>query len=61
MRLPAEHFIHCLHINFINASHVADFERKKTSLCLFDWNLILGSTPVSRSRMSEVRDVFGLI
>ncbi len=61
-RLPDENFVRCHRSYLINPNHVSGFERKKDNgICLFENNPGLGPVPVSRSRLSEVRQVLGLV
>lgn len=60
-RLPEPEFIRAHRSYLINPAHVTGFERKKdTGLVFFDGVGSLEKAPVSRSRLSAVRDALGL-
>jgi len=60
-RLAGSAFVQCHRSYLINPSHVTGFERKKDNgVCFFENNPSLGKVPVSRSRLSNVRNALGL-
>ena len=60
-RMHNEAFIQVHRSYLINPAHVSSFERKKDNgVCYFDAHQSLDKVPVSRSRLSEVRDALGL-
>ncbi|SMX32095.1 MHYT domain-containing protein [Actibacterium lipolyticum] len=60
-RLPEPQFMRAHRSYLINTKQVTGFERKKDNgICFFEHATALGKVPVSRSRLSEVRDALGL-
>ena len=60
-RMHNEAFLQVHRSYLINPAHVSSFERKKDNgVCYFDAHQSLDKVPVSRSRLSEVRDALGL-
>lgn len=60
-RLSECGFVRCHRSYLINPAHVSRFERKKDNgFCDFESSPALGSVPVSRSRLNEVRAALGL-
>ncbi len=60
-RMTSDEFIVAHRSYLINPVHVSSFERKKDNgICYFDAFQSLDKVPVSRSRLSEVRDALGL-
>lgn len=60
-RLPASSFVRTHRSYLINPAHVSGFERKKDNgVCYFENTSSLSKVPVSRSRLSAVRDSLGL-
>jgi NO-binding membrane sensor protein with MHYT domain len=60
-RLTECGFVRCHRSYLINPAHVSRFERKKDNgFCDFESSPALGSVPVSRSRLNEVRAALGL-
>ena len=60
-RLEGTHFVRVHRSYLVNPDHVTGFERRKDSgVIYFDGVAALGKVPVSRSRLTEVRDLLGL-
>jgi NO-binding membrane sensor protein with MHYT domain len=60
-RLEGTEFVRVHRSYLVNPGHVTGFERRKDSgVIYFDGVAALGKVPVSRSRLSEVRDLLGL-
>ena len=60
-RLEGTEFVRVHRSYLVNPAHVTGFERRKdTGVIYFDGVSSLGKVPVSRSRLSEVRDLLGL-
>ncbi len=60
-RLPEPHFVRAHRSYLINVGHVTSFERHKDNgICFFEKTDSLGKVPVSRSRLTAVRDALGV-
>lgn len=60
-RMTGTEFIQAHRSYLINPAHVSSFERKKDNgICYFEGFQSLEKVPVSRSRLSQVRDALGL-
>ncbi|MDV7145446.1 MHYT domain-containing protein [Tropicimonas sp. TH_r6] len=60
-RLPQEVFLRTHRSYLVNRRFVTGFERRKDSgVCFFDGTASLPKVPVSRSRLSEVREILGI-
>jgi NO-binding membrane sensor protein with MHYT domain len=60
-RLDGTDFVRVHRSYLVNPAHVTGFERRKdTGVIYFDGVAALGKVPVSRSRLTEVRDLLGL-
>ncbi|NNK79343.1 MAG: carbon monoxide dehydrogenase [Litoreibacter sp.] len=60
-RLPSEFFVRTHRSYLVNRLHVSSFERRKDNgVCYFDAIEVLPKVPVSRTRLSEVREFLGL-
>jgi NO-binding membrane sensor protein with MHYT domain len=60
-RLDGTDFLRVHRSYLVNPAHVTGFERRKdTGVVFFEGVAALGKVPVSRSRLTEVRDLLGL-
>lgn len=60
-RLPEPDFVRAHRSYLINVGHVTGFERQKDNgVCFFEATDSLGKVPVSRSRLTAVREALGL-
>lgn len=60
-RLPSGSFIRTHRSYLVNPRHVTGFERKKDNgVCFFDKAMALEKVPVSRSRLTEIKQSLGL-
>ncbi|MBS0125249.1 MHYT domain-containing protein [Thetidibacter halocola] len=60
-RVPAGLFVQTHRSYLVNVDHVTSFERRKDNgICFFENTQGLGKVPVSRSRLSEVRERLGM-
>ncbi|ESR25698.1 MHYT domain-containing protein [Lutibaculum baratangense] len=60
-RLPEPQFVRAHRSYLINVQHVTSFERRKDNgICFFERTAALGMVPVSRTRLTAVRDALGL-
>jgi DNA-binding LytR/AlgR family response regulator len=60
-RVPPGLFVQTHRSYLVNLDHVTSFERRKDNgICFFENTQGLGKVPVSRSRLSEVRERLGM-